>query len=178
MIRKIFLIPMLAIFLYGCETMPLSDRSSLPEGLLVATFLSATEIEKFISALPRDAVSDKKIQVVEVLDDNGVGLYGVYRPKKVLGKANLHHIATTETYYILKGRGTLVTGGIIPDGVLAAPNNITIKGTSIEGGVSREVGPGDVVIIPGYTAHWWSKLDEDLSYISFRTGPYDQIEIH
>ena len=178
MIKKIFLIPVLAIFLFGCKTMSLSDRASPPEKLRVATYLFATDIDKFIAALPQDAVSDKKIQVVEVIDDNGVGLYGVYRPKDVHGKANLHHIATTETYYILKGHGTLVTGGIIPDGVLTPPNNITIKGTSIEGGVSRKVGPGDVVIIPGYTAHWWSELDEDLSYISFRTGPYNKIEIH
>ena len=168
----------MAIFLFGCETMSLSDQTSSPAELRVATYLFATDINKFIAALPQDAVSDKKIQVVEVIDDNGVGLYGVYRPKDVLGKANLHHIATTETYYILKGHGTLVTGGIIPDGVLTPPNNITIKGASIEGGVSRKVGPGDVVIIPGYTAHWWSELDEDLSYISFRTGPYNKIEIH
>ncbi|WP_057831800.1 cupin domain-containing protein [Colwellia sp. TT2012] len=178
MIRKIFLIPVLAMFLFGCETLHVSDRTLPPDGLLVATYFTATEIDEFIEALPQDTVSDRKIRVVEVVDENGVGLYGVYRPKDVLGKANLHHISTTETYYILKGHGTLVTGGTIPDGVLASPNYITIKGTYIEGGVSRKIGPGDVIIIPGYTAHWWSEVDENLSYISFRTGPYNEIEIH
>ncbi len=176
--RKIFLIPVLAMFLFGCEMLHLPDRTLRPEGLLAATYITATEIEKFIEALPEDAVSDSAIRVVEVLGDNGVGLYGVYRPKGLPGKSNLHQIVTTETYYILKGHGTLVTGGEIVDGALASPTSITIKGTGIKGGVSRHVGPGDVIMIPGYTAHWWSELDEDLSYISFRTGPYNKIEIH
>lgn len=178
MIRKTFLIPLLVTFLFGCETLQHTDRTSPTDRLLVATYLTATEIDKFIEALPRDAVSDSKIRVVEVVDENGVGLYGVYRPKEMPGKANLHKIATTETYYILKGHGTLVTGGEIIDGEFASPTSITIKGTGIKGGVSRRVGPGDVIIIPGYTAHWWSELDENLSYISFRTGPYSKIEIH
>ena len=54
----------------------------------------------------------------------------------------------------------------------------TIKGTGIKDGVSRRVGPGDVVIIPGYTPHWWSELDEDLSYLVFRTDPDNRIELH
>ncbi len=178
MIRKTFFIPLLVTFLIGCETLQHTDKTSATDQLLVGTYLTASEIDEFIEALPRDTVSDSKIRVVEVVDENGVGLYGVYRPKEILGKANLHQIATTETYYILKGHGTLVTGGEIIDGAFASPTSITIKGTAIKGGVSRRVGPGDVIIIPGYTAHWWSKLDEDLSYISFRTGPHKKIEIH
>lgn len=178
MIKKIFLIPLLIPFLFGCETLEYTNPTSATDPLLVGTYLRATEIDTFIKALPRNAVSDSKIRVVEVVDKNGVGLYGVYRPKDIPGQSNLHHIATTETYYILKGHGTLVTGGEIIDGAFASPTSITIKGTGIKGGVSRRVGPGDVIIIPGYTAHWWSELDENLSYISFRTGPYNKIEVH
>ncbi|MDQ7083906.1 MAG: hypothetical protein Q9M36_02805 [Sulfurovum sp.] len=178
MIRKTFFIPLLLTYLIAGETLQQREQTSATAQLRVGTYLTASDIDKFIEALARDTVSDSKIRVVEVVDKNGVGLYGVYRPKEIAGKANLHQIATTETYYILKGHGTLVTGGEIIDGAFASPTSITIKGTAIKGGVSRRVGPGDVIIIPGYTAHWWSKLDEDLSYISFRTGPYSEIEIH
>ena len=42
---------------------------------------------------------------------------------------------------------------------------------SINGGVSRRVGPGDVIVIPGNLPHWWSSLDTDIRYLIFRPDP-------
>ncbi len=36
-----------------------------------------------------------------------------------------------------------------------------VRGSGIEGGVSRRITKGDVVIIPGHTPHWWSELETD-----------------
>jgi len=41
----------------------------------------------------------------------------------------------------------------------------------IEGGVTRKVVPGDVVIIPGNVPHWWSSLDGDIRYLIYRPDP-------
>jgi len=137
-----------------------------------ATDVTATDIQTFLKALPRDAVSDRPIRVVDV-GGYKVGTYGVFRPKSARQEAILHRTKVTEIYFILDGSGTLVTGG-----TLAAPTNDTqgLTGTSvrsakIEGGVTRHMGPGDVVIIPGGTPHWWSSLDGDLSYLIFRPDP-------
>ena len=175
---RIFLIPVFVIFLGACENTFLPGQISQPHPAPVATYFSATEITQFIDALPRDAVSDAVMRVVEVTGDYRVGLYGVYRPQALPSEANLHEVNTTEIYYMLKGRGTLVTGGEMIDGVRASATSITIKGSGIKGGVSRRLGPGDVVIIPGYTPHWWSELEDDLSYIIFRTDPDNRIELH
>lgn len=44
-------------------------------------------------------------------------------------------------------------------------------GTKIDGGVTRKVVPGDIVIIPGNVPHWWSTLDTDIRYLIFRPDP-------
>jgi hypothetical protein len=73
---------------------------------------------------------------------------------------------------MLEGGGTLVTGGTIT-GIKPPPagRNPGPRGDKIEGGVSRHVVPGDIIIIPGRTPHWWSGLDSDIRYLIFRPDP-------
>jgi quercetin dioxygenase-like cupin family protein len=40
-------------------------------------------------------------------------------------------------------------------------NGPSTGGTGIQGGVSRKLGPGDVVIIPPNTPHWFSEITTD-----------------
>lgn len=141
----------------------------------VATDVTSADIRAFLDALPRDAVSDLPIRVVDVTGDYRVGVFGVLRPKDVPGGANLHRVNTTEIYYMLSGSGTLVTGGTLLDPTPARPGSTTLRGSGIEGGASRRVGPGDVVIIPGYTPHYWSALDSDLEYLIFRPDPDNRL---
>ena len=45
------------------------------------------------------------------------------------------------------------------------------RGEKIEGGVSRRVTVGDVIVIPGRTPHWWSSLEGDIRYMIVRADP-------
>src|SRR6516162_11810808 len=81
---------------------------------LPATFVPNADIQTFIDALPRDAVSDKPIRSVDV-GGYHVAVYGVFRPKSVRQEANRHDTKVTEIYYILDGNATLVTGGVLPE---------------------------------------------------------------
>ena len=135
-----------------------------------ATDLTATEIQAFLKALPRDKVSDLPIRVVEV-GGYKVGVYGVFRPKDSVQEANVHETKITEVYQMLEGSATLVTGGkLINPRHVPAPGT-SIRGDGIEGGVTRHVSKGDVIIIPGYLPHWWSKMDTDLVYLITRPDP-------
>ncbi|MDE0393145.1 MAG: hypothetical protein OYK82_00050 [Gammaproteobacteria bacterium] len=138
----------------------------------VATDVTALDIDRFIDALPRDRVSDRPIRTVEVTGDYRVGVFGVLRPRTVRGDAILHRVNTTEIYYMLDGAGILVTGGTIVD-----PNDAGTRGSAIQGGVTRRVVPGDVVIIPGHTPHWWSELESDIEYLIFRPDPDNRLEL-
>ena len=77
---------------------------------LPATDVTAADIQAFIKALPRDAVSDRPIRVVDV-GGYKVGTYGVFRPKSSTQEAILHQTKVAEVYYMLTGAATLVTGG-------------------------------------------------------------------
>ena len=102
--------PILLIVLLSLAA-PVVGQTPTPPTAPVATDVSAVDIAAFIAALPRDAVSDRPIRVVDVTGDYRVGVYGVFRPGDVVGGPNLHRVNTTEIYYMLEGSATLVTGG-------------------------------------------------------------------
>ncbi|MBQ15201.1 MAG: hypothetical protein CMQ17_12485 [Gammaproteobacteria bacterium] len=143
----------------------------------IATDVTAEDISKFIDALPRDQVSDRPIRTVSVTGDYRIGVYGVFRPKEIAGGANLHPVNTTEIYYMLKGYATLVTGGELSDPRPAPSPSTSIRGSGIVGGVSRRIVPGDVVVIPGHTPHYWSELETDIEYLIFRPDPDNRIRL-
>lgn len=141
-----------------------------------ATDVLGRDIAAFIDALPRDRVSDRPIRVVDV-GDYRVGVYGVYRPQAFPGGANLHRVRTTEIYYVLSGAGTLVTGGTLADAAESPNSPANLRGSGIEGGVGRRIAAGDVVVIPGHTAHWWSEIESDIEYLIFRPDPENRLPL-
>ena len=141
-----------------------------------ATDVTSADIQAFINALPRDRVSDRPIRVVDVTGDYRVGVYGVFRPKDYPGGANLHEVNTTEIYYMVEGVATLVTGGTLAEPT-STPNGTSVRGNGIDGGISRRITKGDVVIIPGHTPHWWSELETDIEYLNFRPDPDNRLTL-
>ena len=79
---------------------------------LPATDITAAQMQAFLAALPRNAISDLPVRVADV-GGYRVGVFGVFRPKTEPGDAIAHETRTSEVYYILEGGGTLVTGGKI-----------------------------------------------------------------
>jgi mannose-6-phosphate isomerase-like protein (cupin superfamily) len=146
----------------------------LPQG--TAADIKASEIQ---------AVSDKEsagllVQVLRVVGiDDGQSQYNIAidvlrrTPK---GDTVEEHSSITEIYYIVSGNGTFETGGTIenqkPD-----PPNVRVgpgfTGKTVHNGMSREVGPGDIVIIPPNTPHLFTAIKTDkLVYITFRLDPH------
>jgi mannose-6-phosphate isomerase-like protein (cupin superfamily) len=82
----------------------------------------------------------------------------------------------TEVYHIIDGAGTFVTGGEMLEPTPSPSDGNTVKvlvgpstgGTSIRGGYSRRVGPGDVIVIPPGVAHWFSAVERDMNYLVVR----------
>jgi len=139
-----------------------------------AVDISAAAVKAFIDALPKDRISDSPIRIADV-GGYKVGVYGVLRPKAQPGDAIRHDTSVTEVYYMLEGTGTLVTGGKLVDeqssGLSPNTGKPNFRGSRIEGGVTRKVVPGDIIIIPGRVPHWWSALDTDIRYLIYRPDP-------
>jgi mannose-6-phosphate isomerase-like protein (cupin superfamily) len=156
---------------------PAASQTAAPAVPPVATDVTAADVRAFIDALPRDRVSDRPVRIVDVTGDYRVGVFGVFRPQDVVGAPNLHQVNTTEIYYMLEGVATLVTGGELIDPRPPSYGGPSLQGSGIRGGVSRRVVPGDIVVIPGHTPHWWSELESDIEYLIFRADPDNRMQL-
>jgi mannose-6-phosphate isomerase-like protein (cupin superfamily) len=144
---------------------------------LPALDVTAKELSAFIDTFAKDAITDRAIKVADV-GGYRVGIFGVLRPKAMPGDAILHETKTSEVYYMLAGSGTLVTGGFIRDFKAGADGKVgTTRGTRIEGGVTRKVNVGDIIVIPGRTPHWWSSLESDIRYMIIRPDPENRLTV-
>ncbi len=154
--------------------------SSFPQDIREATDVTAIDIDAFIDALPTDSISDQAIRVVDVGGYN-IGIFGVFRPQNLPGRPIRHQTSVTEIYYIVSGTGTLVTGGTIDQEESTGNSRLTgrpnFAGSGISSGTSRQVVPGDIIVIPGNTPHWFSSLDTDIRYLIFRPDPESLLQL-
>jgi mannose-6-phosphate isomerase-like protein (cupin superfamily) len=145
-----------------------------------ATVVKSVDIQgtlKQVMVNPNIAVSDTPLRTVDAGGHN-VSIGVVYRPKGAKGGAASHD-KVSEVYQVLEGSGTLVTGGTIvnPQRRTSTQEEVTlingpgVSGTSIEGGVSRRISKGDMVIIPAGTPHWFSEIQETITYTVVRVDP-------
>lgn len=90
------------------------------------------------------------------------------------------HDHQTETYVIVSGTGTLVTGGHIVNGRQSLPESqVTrvLNGPSCSGAiggtdvVKRVVKTGDIIIIPAGVPHGWTDIADHVDYLSVRPDP-------
>ncbi|MCI0696887.1 heme-binding protein [candidate division KSB1 bacterium] len=77
------------------------------------------------------------------------------------GKAEVHE-HETDIIYVLEGTATFVTGGKVVGGEMTAPGEI--RGAGIEGGDTRKLVKGDVLIVPQGVPHWFKDLKAPFNY--------------
>jgi len=94
--------------------------------------------------------------------------------------SGISHEGQTETYIIVSGGGTLVTGGRIVNGRKSAPDGPVTKvlnGPSCSGlidgadVVKKVVKTGDIIIIPAGVPHGWTEIGDHVDYLSVRPDP-------
>jgi len=89
------------------------------------------------------------------------------------------HDKTVETYVVISGSGTLVTGGEIVNGTRSpADSEVTtiLNGPSCSGRaagniVSRKLNVGDISVIPAGVPHGWTDITDEVTYLSIRPDP-------
>ena len=95
------------------------------------------------------------------------------------GARGIQHLHQTETYIIVSGAGTLITGGSILNGRMSGPESsvtTTLNGPSCSGAIvgdvqRRDVVVGDIVIIPAGVPHGWANIPRHVDYLSVRPDP-------
>src|SRR4051812_39398281 len=89
--------------------------------------------------------------------------YRINIVRRTSGQGAIAHPDGTEVHHIIEGAATFVTGGTIVRAAGGAQAPATI-----EGGVSRRVAKGDVVLVPAGTPHWYKDLEEPITYLEVR----------
>src|SRR2546430_10151388 len=157
-----------------------SPALHLPGG--TATDISSAEVQALVQKTAADRVSDQAIRVVNVNGQYNVSI-GVVHRAKTSGKdapSGIEHAQITEVYHVIEGNGTLVTGGTLDNPreiqaespVVTVLNGPSTGGSGIQGGVSRKIGPGDVVIIPPNTPHRVTEITTaPNAYLAARVEP-------
>lgn len=91
-----------------------------------------------------------------------VGDYKIHASRREgRGMAEIH-TRDTDIAYVLQGSATLVTGGTAVDLKSIGPEEL--RGTAIEGGETRPLTVGDVVVIPNGVPHWFKEVKAPFLY--------------
>jgi quercetin dioxygenase-like cupin family protein len=72
------------------------------------------------------------------------------------------HDKETDTFYVLDGSATIMTGGKMTGGSVTGPGQQ--RGTGIDGGQSQRLAKGDVMVVPAGVPHWFKDVPGSIDY--------------
>ena len=81
------------------------------------------------------------------------------------GQAEIH-VLDTDIIYVMQGTATFVTGGTAVEAKEIAVDEI--RGSRIDGGDTRRLKKGDVIIVPNNTPHWFKQVDGEFLYYTIK----------
>ncbi|MQA90590.1 MAG: hypothetical protein GEU90_10190 [Gemmatimonas sp.] len=147
------------------------------EATLEAVDVPWSEIQAVLDS--PEGGTDRQVRVVDIGPSNlAVGiLHRTATSAEGSPVTGIVHSEVTEVYYITSGSGTLVTGGEIVNRSPPMTGQIVdeVVGPSFtgesQGGQSRVVSEGDVVVIPAGVFHGWPEVPDHVTYLSIRPDP-------
>jgi mannose-6-phosphate isomerase-like protein (cupin superfamily) len=144
------------------------------------TYVPATEIEQYRQKALAEKLLDQQVRDVDIGRAH-VGIGSVHRGKldKPAPNSVAEHDQISEVYHIVSGEGTLVLGPDIANRERRPSTMRTVvefngpgnNGTEVKNGVAYDLKPGDVVVIPAGTGHWFTHIPDHLDYIMVRIDP-------
>ena len=145
-----------------------------------ATYISSEEIDAYTKRAIAKNLIDQQVRAVDV-GKSGVAVGLVHRAKMAAPRPNAvaeHHLVS-EVYHIMSGSATLVTGPHLVGAQARPATNENVRmlngpganAAAIQGGVTHQLKAGDVLVIPAGTGHWFTRIDDDLTYLMIRIDP-------
>ena len=144
------------------------------------TLVPLAEIESYKEKAIAEKLVDQQVRDIDIGKAH-IGIGMVYRRKldKPAPDSVAEHDQVSEVYHIISGSATLVLG---PDIVNRQRRPATLRtvvefngpgnnGSDIRNGVAHQIKAGDVVVIPAGTGHWFTKIDDHISYLMVRIDP-------
>ncbi len=145
-----------------------------------ATYVGNDELQEFLKWGIASKTIDQQVRAIDVGKLN-VDVAMVHRGKLDAPAPDsvAEHDLVSEVYHVIGGTATLVTGPDLVDKKRrpATQENVRLlngpghSAVSIRNGVTHQLKAGDVIVIPAGTGHWFTKIDDHISYLMIRVDP-------
>jgi mannose-6-phosphate isomerase-like protein (cupin superfamily) len=135
------------LLLFGCA----AAQTEYKPNAAKVMYIPARQLQMDIGKAPERTPGLRDMQVVK---ENNYSVVVASRTKPSLAEV---HKQVTDVWYVIDGRGTIITGGSLTD--VTEPSPGEVRGRSVSGGKERQIAKGDVLRIPNGVPHWISKID-------------------
>ena len=144
------------------------------------TYIPKEEIQAYLDKAYKEHKVDQQDRDIDIGKAH-IALGVVHRGK--LDKPGAHSVAehdlVSEVYHILDGSATLMLGPDLVGKQRRPADEETVRlfngpgnnADDIKDGVSYDLKPGDVVVIPAGTGHQFTHIDDHIDYIMVRIDP-------
>jgi len=135
------------------------DEELAIAGANVLSMTNGTVMTPAVTFMDSKTVAAAFVKGQPLVENNQYKVHASHRDGP--GKSEVHE-HETDIIYVLEGTATFVTGGKVIDGQMISPGEI--RGASIEGGETRKLVKGDLVIVPQGVPHWFKDLKTPFNY--------------
>ncbi len=166
-----------------CLVAPVTAQTNEPQPsckMCHGTYVPLEELQAYTKKAIAEKRVDQQVRDVDIGKAH-VAIGMVHRGKldAPAPQSVAEHDLVSEVYHIIDGSGTLVLGPDIADMKRRPATEETVRlfngpgnnGSTIRNGVTYQLKPGDVVIIPAGTGHWFTKIDDHIDYLMVRIDP-------
>jgi len=112
-----------------------------------------------VTVIAHDRVAAAFAQGIPLIETDDYKIHASRR--EAPGVAEIH-TRDTDIAYVIHGSATLVTGGTAVGVKETAAEEL--RGTAIQGGETRQLEVGDVVVIPNGVPHWFKEVQAPFLY--------------
>ncbi|HVQ13696.1 MAG TPA: hypothetical protein VMS40_08900 [Vicinamibacterales bacterium] len=143
-------------------------------------YIPLSELQAYTKKAVTEKLIDQQVRDIEIGKAH-IGIGMVHRGKldKPAPDSVAEHDQVSEVYHIIDGTATLMLGPDITNRQRRPATQLTVRefngpgnnGSEIRGGVSYNLKPGDVVVIPAGTGHWFTRIDDHIDYLMVRIDP-------
>jgi glc operon protein GlcG len=88
--------------------------------------------------------------------------YKIQAGRRLVGGKPEVHEHDTDILWVTEGSATFVTGGKVINQTTKSPGEF--GGDSLEGGVTRKVTKGDIIVVPQGIPHWFKEVEGTFLY--------------
>ena len=147
-----------------------------------ATYIPKSELDAYTQRAIEHHFVDQQVRSIDLGKSQiGIGMVtrGKLEPGSTRGEAVAEHEQISEVYYIIEGSATLLTGPELVEPRRRPDNMKTVReqngpgysSQSIRNPLVTELKAGDVIVIPAGTGHWFTKIDDHITYMMVRIDP-------